>query len=163
MPVILINIINIRGELVGTMYGRLGMKLNHHNPKIKYQKCFTAWWSACSWALLVGLFTHFKFRACFHRRAGWKTFASLERSQMWWKIQVADIHLMHYAFHVLSRVAVSKSKWSKKKKKKKSDRDTEIEIYTFWFWNRQMPMLIKKENIYKKLLDFFFVWMLISE
>lgn len=33
---------------------------------------------------------------------------------MWWKIQVADIHLMHYAFHVLSRVAVSKSKWSKK-------------------------------------------------
>lgn len=110
--------------------------------------------NACSWALPVGLFTHFKFRACFHRRAGWKTFASLERSQMWWKIQVADIHLMHYAFHVLSRVAVSKSKWSKKKK---SDRDTEIEIYTFSFWNRQMPMLIKKNiYIYKKLLDFFF-------
>lgn len=113
---------------------------------------FSFFWNACSWALPVGLFTHFKFWACFHRRAGWKTFASLERSQMWWKIQVADIHLIHYAFHVLSRVAVSKSKWNKKKyiyDVKSTLFDLEIGRCR-WL----------KKNIYTKSCVFFFLLLL---
>lgn len=73
-------------------------------------------------ALPAGLFTHFTFWACFHQHTGWKTFAPpLERLQMWWKIQVADIHLMHYAFHVLSRVTVGRvwHYWNNKRKIKK--------------------------------------------
>lgn len=76
---------------------------------------------ACCRALPAGLFTHFKFWACFHQHTGWKTFAPPppERSQMWWKIQVVDIHLMHYAFHVLSRVTVGRvwHYWNNKKEK----------------------------------------------
>lgn len=99
----LINIINV----VGSWWVRATLGRNEITAalKIKHPEMFfTACWSPFTFvlnarcrALPVGVFTHFKFRACFHLRAGRKTFASLKRSQMWWKIQVADFRLMHSA------------------------------------------------------------------
>lgn len=98
---------------------------------------------ACCWSEPVGLFTHLKFRACFHLHAGWKTFASLERSQMWWKIQVADIHLtqfIHFCFSCSSKGgAVIKYMWNEKDltqplKLKSALFDLEIGIYRDFFF-----------------------------
>lgn len=116
---------------------RYAMKWNCRKPKnrsksLLFYSCY--FFGACCRALPAGLFTHFKFWACFHQHTGWKTFAPpLERSQMWWKIQVADIHLMHYAFHVLSRVTVGRvwHYWNNKRKKKSWHKHPWREIYTF--------------------------------
>lgn len=145
---------------------RYAMKWNCRKPKktkqnrsksLLFYSCYFL--GACCRALPAGLFTHFKFWACFHQHTGWKTFAPpLERSQMWWKIQVADIHLMHYAFHVLSRVTVGRvwHYWNNKRKKKKLTQTSMKRNLHVWVGSQQ----IWKEKL-QKLLKLC-VWMLIS-
>lgn len=69
-----------------------------------------------------------------------------ERSQMWWKIQVADIHLMHYAFHVLSRVTVARvwHYWNNKKKLTQTSMKRNLHV---WVGSQQ----IWKEKLQKLL------------